>query len=304
MTATRYTDGTTGRSWLEFPGKPDADTIAALKGNGWRWSGFRKCWHNPRKAAAVPAGIEVTDGGTVEWAAERADRLDARAGKAAAAADGYSAQAHAIADLIPFGQPILRGHHSEGRSRRDAARIHSAYDKSGEAHQKAERLSGAADASRAHRAHLAAPGTISRRLDKLRAELRAAERSLSARRCIHGYRPDICVEGGCDGLPTQEPLPATVAHWTGRAEALRAEIAEGEADLTAAGGLKADVLVVAVGDVIRIKGHVVRVSRVNPKSYSGTILLGGARGMDGKWDQSHLRSIIARAGDALPDGAE
>ncbi|MFH2073295.1 MAG: DUF3560 domain-containing protein [Actinomycetota bacterium] len=64
----------------------------------------------------------------------RAERLrdwaDKNHTKAAAASD----KAHAISDMIPFGQPILVGHHSEGRHRRDVARITSghrtAYEKS------------------------------------------------------------------------------------------------------------------------------------------------------------------------------
>lgn len=55
----------------------------------------------------------------------KADRLrewaDKRDGKAAA---GFK-KADDIADLIPFGQPILVGHHSEGRARRDQDRIAS-----------------------------------------------------------------------------------------------------------------------------------------------------------------------------------
>jgi DNA repair exonuclease SbcCD ATPase subunit len=62
----------------------------------------------------------------------RRERLEARAerrrlwagsreAKAAAAHD----RVHAIADQIPFGQPILVGHHSEGRARRDQARMES-----------------------------------------------------------------------------------------------------------------------------------------------------------------------------------
>ena len=57
--------------------------------------------------------------------AARADRLrgwaDGRDAKSAASL----AQAHTIADGIPFGQPILVGHHSEKRARRDQERIHN-----------------------------------------------------------------------------------------------------------------------------------------------------------------------------------
>jgi len=55
----------------------------------------------------------------------RADRLrgwaDKRDAKSAAAFDAV----HAIADNIPLGQPLLVGHHSYRRARRDQDRIHS-----------------------------------------------------------------------------------------------------------------------------------------------------------------------------------
>lgn len=62
----------------------------------------------------------------------RRERLERRAEKRhewaesrAAKADAAYERVHAIADGIPFGQPILVGHHSEGRARRDQARIES-----------------------------------------------------------------------------------------------------------------------------------------------------------------------------------
>jgi hypothetical protein len=40
--------------------------------------------------------------------------------------------AHQILDIIPPGQPILVGHHSEGRHRRDLARVDRYFQKAGE----------------------------------------------------------------------------------------------------------------------------------------------------------------------------
>jgi frataxin-like iron-binding protein CyaY len=51
---------------------------------------------------------------------QRYERLSGKARQEAAAADQA---ADRIASLIPFGQPILVGHHSEGRHRRDLKRI-------------------------------------------------------------------------------------------------------------------------------------------------------------------------------------
>lgn len=51
---------------------------------------------------------------------------------------GRFGSAKALADQIPFGQPILVGHHSERRARRDAERIRGNMDKGCEEQRKAE----------------------------------------------------------------------------------------------------------------------------------------------------------------------
>jgi Domain of unknown function (DUF3560) len=55
----------------------------------------------------------------------RAERLRAWADKRDARSAAAFNAAHVIADGIPFGQPILVGHHSERRARRDVDRIHN-----------------------------------------------------------------------------------------------------------------------------------------------------------------------------------
>jgi hypothetical protein len=66
----------------------------------------------------------------------RRERLEAKVEKREAWADSATREAqrrfdgvHRIADNIPFGQPILVGHHSEKHARRDAERIHSGMSK-------------------------------------------------------------------------------------------------------------------------------------------------------------------------------
>lgn len=67
-------------------------------------------------------------------AARRLEWAESRRRKAEAAND----RGHAIADAIPFGQPILVGHHSEAHARRDQARIGSAMRQTYEHTQMAE----------------------------------------------------------------------------------------------------------------------------------------------------------------------
>lgn len=71
-------------------------------------------------------------------AAERAVRMKTREGKAKRESDARFKAAKQIGDFIPFGQPILVGHHSEKRHRRDIERIDNNMRKSIEADEKAE----------------------------------------------------------------------------------------------------------------------------------------------------------------------
>lgn len=57
--------------------------------------------------------------------ADRRDRLEAAAARADMSAAATLDNARRMASVIPFGQPILVGHHSEGRDRRYRARIHN-----------------------------------------------------------------------------------------------------------------------------------------------------------------------------------
>lgn len=84
--------------------------------------------------------------------ATRRERLEARAerrrgwsGSAAARSQEAYEKEHAIGDRIPMGQPILVGHHSEGRARRDVARMQTLASRSIEEGRKSERHASAAD---------------------------------------------------------------------------------------------------------------------------------------------------------------
>jgi hypothetical protein len=51
------------------------------------------------------------------------ERLEDAANRAQGNANSLHAQAQSMASVIPFGQPILVGHHSEGRDRRYRVRL-------------------------------------------------------------------------------------------------------------------------------------------------------------------------------------
>jgi len=77
----------------------------------------------------------------------RIDALHARADRLASEANAASEHARKLADIIPFGQPILVGHHSEGRDRRYRAKISRTMDKSVALYREAQAAAGAAHAA-------------------------------------------------------------------------------------------------------------------------------------------------------------
>ena len=69
---------------------------------------------------------------------DRRERLLAIADRMQAASDAAYKQARKMADVIPMGQPILVGHHSEKRDRAYRARIWRTQDRCLELQRKAE----------------------------------------------------------------------------------------------------------------------------------------------------------------------
>lgn len=79
----------------------------------------------------------------------KAERLREWAAKREAKATALHDQADRLASAIPFGQPILVGHHSEGRDRRYRARIGATMDRAVENDRTAARMASRADGIRA-----------------------------------------------------------------------------------------------------------------------------------------------------------
>jgi hypothetical protein len=69
---------------------------------------------------------------------DRAERYTELADKAKERSTAAYERSSTLSGMIPFGQPVLVGHHSEGRHRRDIERIHAAMDRSVEESKKAE----------------------------------------------------------------------------------------------------------------------------------------------------------------------
>lgn len=135
-------------------------------------------WTPDREDLLVEWCGEVSDEdkSLVDRAAERADRFsdysDSRREDAAAA----HAAVDSICGRIPLGQPILVGHHSEKRARRDAERIQSGMDRAVRLWDQAQYWKDRAASAVRHAKYLERPDVRARRIKKLEAEKRRQER--------------------------------------------------------------------------------------------------------------------------------
>ena len=115
----------------------DPDTYARVKAAGFSWAPRQELfvapkWTPEREDLLLELAGEIGDEDTslVDRAEVRAERFDTYREKRTADAEGARRAVAAITDHIPLGQPILVGHHSERRARRDAERIEDGIRKS------------------------------------------------------------------------------------------------------------------------------------------------------------------------------
>lgn len=116
---------------------------------------------------------------------KRRERLEARAARLRAEGTRRVERAKEIASFIPFGQPILVGHHSEGRHRADLKRIRGGFERGHEALK-------AAEAAQARADNIGRGGISSddpEALVKLRAELQRLAESHSAMKAANKAQP-------------------------------------------------------------------------------------------------------------------
>lgn len=278
VTATRRYDPGSRITWLEFYARPDDETRAALKANGWRWSGYRKEWYNNRRWPTLPPRVTTEEGGECDYSAERADRLTERAEKHATAASAAYQRSHEAVAMIPLGQPVLVGHHSERGHRAALDRSHRAMSKSVEESKTADRLQRAAESSRSHQAHTETPEAMQRRCDRLSADLRKMQRAHAEHMARLRQRGET---------PTAQD-----DEYAGRIGAVAGEVADLQQRIAEAGGVAADRLQAQAGDIVTIHGFTGRVVRVNPKTY--TVQL-SQDGWTLKLDRTWLQAIVLRA---------
>jgi hypothetical protein len=213
-------------------------------------------------AAAQAAGIELQVNDS-ETTLSEADRRQARTGRLEDRADRHehvaekaaatAAATEAAAALIsyPPGQPILVGHHSEGRHRRDLARRDRLDQKSLEAQRLARQAARLAEGIRRTLERGDAPVTIRLRIERHEAEIRSLTRTLDR-------HPD-------------ETRAAEKARLSEAVAIDRATIAQMEADGTTVTYSRDNV---AKGDQVQYGDLWLTVLRVNTKTVTVPSLMG------------------------------
>lgn len=206
----------------------DKATYDRVVAAGFRWASKQGCfvapaWSPDREdlAAELAGGeVEDEDKSLVERAEERAERFgdysDKRLEDAVAARKAVSA----IADNIPLGQPILVGHHSERRARKDAQRIENGMRRSVRMWETAEYWKQRAAGAIRHAKYKERPDVRARRIKKLEADKRRVERSKAEHEfAIKFWRGEMKVVRGGTGekrvLPIVEEERETICNILG-----------------------------------------------------------------------------------------
>lgn len=171
---------------IYFASRQPAEVIDPLKAAGFRWAPRLSCWFavwSPAREDAAFAATNTDDyereGSTrEERAAGRAERFAGYSGNAAAESDALCERNKALTDAMN-GQPVLIGHHSERRHRRQLASMDAAMRRACEADRRASYWQSRAHGSLAHAARMDRPDVRARRIKTLEADARKWERNLA-----------------------------------------------------------------------------------------------------------------------------
>jgi phospholipid N-methyltransferase len=165
----------------------DAETYAKVRAAGFIWAAKQDlfvapAWSPEREDLCVELAGDVGDEDTslTDRAEERAERFDGYQDNRREDADRAHAAVSAIADGIPFGQPILVGHHSERHARRDAEKIENGMRRAVKAWKTAEYWKYRAAGAIRHAKYKERPDVRARRIKTIEADRRKSLRNKDA----------------------------------------------------------------------------------------------------------------------------
>lgn len=164
----------------------DEEMYARVREHGFKWAPKQglfvaPAWTPSREdfLLTLAGDIEDDDGSLVERQEQRADRFSDYSVKRAGESDQALAYVDGIVSAIPFGQPILVGHHSERRARKDAQKIENGMKRAVMLFERSGYWEERAKASLRLAKYKERPDVRYRRIKKIEADLRKSEREIA-----------------------------------------------------------------------------------------------------------------------------
>lgn len=161
----------------------DPDLYRRVDGAGFKWAPkleqfIASMWTPEREDLALELAGEIMDedSSLMGRAEDRAERFEGYQERRMEEAEQAREAVAAIADNIPLGQPILRGHHSERHARRDQERIERGMRKAVQLWRTSEYWKHRAAAAIRHAKYKERPDVRARRIKTLEADKRKRER--------------------------------------------------------------------------------------------------------------------------------
>ncbi len=165
----------------------DKEDYLRFKSAGFGWAPRQELfvagkWTPSREDLLIEFCGSIGDEDTTltERSEERAERFEGYSEKRLAEAHQAKDGVSAIADGIPMGQPILVGHHSEKRARKDAQKIENGMRKAVQMWETSKYWEDRAAGALHHAKYLERPEVRARRIKKIEADVR---------RCVGSYTP-------------------------------------------------------------------------------------------------------------------
>lgn len=191
----------------------DAELYNRVKAAGFKWAPKQDLFVAPMWTPAredlmleLCGEIEDEDKSLVERAEERAERFEDYSEKRGNEAESARKMVSSIADNIPFGQPILVGHHSERRARKDAERITNGMRKAVQLWETSSYWKSRAAGALQNAKYKELPAVRHRRIKGLEADMRKAEKNRAeAEQYLNAWSKD--------GLTFDEALAVANVCW-------------------------------------------------------------------------------------------
>lgn len=161
----------------------DKETYERVKAAGFKWAPRQELfvapmWTPEREDLLLELCDEIGDEDTslVERAEERAERFEEYSDNRAEDAERARKAVDNICEFIPLGQPILVGHHSEKRARKDAEKIQNGMRRAVKMWETSKYWTARAAGALRHAKYKELPAVRHRRIKGLEADLRKQER--------------------------------------------------------------------------------------------------------------------------------